>query len=195
MLNETRSREEARTQRRPSSSPRRNSSETGARQEKAFQERKSSQHASSFRRVVVRKGMLVVTCIHLSVLFIKKETAKLGLSVLLSTRKLFGSAPKKRKHSVVVAKTLDYTPAEEKLTVLKFIAKPYARDVSHPSDINFTENWREYCQEVPTVLRHRTICERAREEMSNLGCFYNKVDKVVEVRMLCRTSNSEVEQI
>ena len=46
---------------------------------------------------------------------------------------------------------------------------PSARSVSCSSEINFRENGKHSCQEVPTGSRRITICERAREERSNLG--------------------------
>ena len=47
----------------------------------------------------------------------------MGKSVRISIRKEAGSEPKKRNHSVVVAKTLDHTQAEETITSPKPIAK------------------------------------------------------------------------
>ena len=45
------------------------------------------------------------------------------------------------------------------------------------------------------MSRGRTICDRAPEEKVQPWELYNKVDEMVEVPMLCRTSNSEVVQI
>ena len=68
---------------------------------------------------------------------------------------------KKRIDSVVVAETLDRTQAEDKVTSLKFIAKG---DLLHGLSAIalknvFTENWVDYCQEIPTGSRRRTMCE------------------------------------
>ena len=67
---------------------------------------------------------------------------------------------------VVVVKILDYTRADDEITSLKIITKG---DLLHgvSSEINFKEN-REECS------RRRTICERAREEWSNLGIFFQQ---------------------
>ena len=69
-----------------------------------------------------------------------------------------------------------------------------ARGVSHSNGINVSETWEEDCQEVPAVSYHKTMCDTVSEERSNFWELYNKVDKAVELRMRCRTSNSEVVQ-
>ena len=79
------------------------------------------------------------------------------------------SEPKKRHNSVVVAKTLDHTQAEEKITSRNLTAKG---DLLH-WEINFAKNCEEDCQEVPIGSRRRT-CDRVQGERSNLGnCLYN----------------------
>ena len=73
---------------------------------------------------------------------------------------------KKRKNSVVVAKTLHIFQAEENITSLEVIAKVdfSARGGRCSIEINVAEIREEYGQEVPIVSCHRTACERAREE-------------------------------
>ena len=67
--------------------------------------------------------MLLTTGIHLSVPFIKKGIADLGVSVRLGAYGKGGSEPKKRTNSMLVADTLDCTQAEDKITSLTFIGK------------------------------------------------------------------------
>ena len=92
---------------RPFSSPQRNFLWKGPRQEKALQERTASQHASPVRRVIVKKN----ACDYF------------GVTVRFKHKGKAGDGPKKRNNSVVVAKTLYCSEAEDKITSLQFIAK------------------------------------------------------------------------
>ena len=88
--------------------------------------------------------------------------------------------------------TLDHTQAEDKITWLKSISKG---ELLHglsaiPVTSIIQKIGKDIVQRVPTVSRHRTICERAREEKVQPGVFYNKVDKAVGVGLLCRTSHN-----
>ena len=67
--------------------------------------------------------------------------------------------------------------------------------VSDSSEIDFTEDWAEYCQEVPTGSRRRTICRKSARRKVTPWEFCHKVDNAVEAPTLCRTSSSEVVQI
>ena len=67
-----------------------------SRHEKVLRERKTRQHASPLKRVIVHKEMLVITGIHLSVVFITMGIANLGACVEKA-----GGEAKKQKHSVV----------------------------------------------------------------------------------------------
>ena len=59
---------------------------------------------------------------------------------------------------------------------------------------SFTVNWEKCCQEVPTGSRRETELLKGVIRQVQPWELYDKVDKSVEVRMLCRTSNSEVVQ-
>ena len=97
-----------------------------------------------------------------------------------------GSEPKKRKSSVVVAKPLVCTPAKDKITSLKFIAKG---DLLHGVSASPVKSGKE----VPTVSYRSKICEK-REKRFRRWESYNKVDKTIAVRTLCLSSTSEVVQ-
>ena len=171
---------------RPSSSSRRNSLAKGTATRQSPAAKESPPTCFAFK-----KGVIV----HLSVPFIKEGIANLGVSVRSSMMKRLGGKPKKRYNSVVVDKTLDLTQAEDEFISLRFMAKGNLQyGVSAiPVKTNHQEHWEYYCQEVPTGSRRSTICDRAPDERSHFGR-KNKVDKAVEVRMLCRVSNSEVVQ-
>ena len=72
-------------------------------------------------RVVVRKGMLVITGI-------RRGLACSRVSALsLAFGEQAGVGTKKRNNSVVVAQTLDHTQAEEQVTSLKSNAKRHVK--------------------------------------------------------------------
>ena len=86
MWSETRSRQETRSQKKRQGfatvqlSTTEFLGESDTDRKKSFRKGKTSQHAWLFFKVIVRKGMLVITGIHLSVSFIKKGIANLGAS-------------------------------------------------------------------------------------------------------------------
>ena len=100
----------------------------------------------------------MITGIHTSVLF-GKEIASLEAIVCVIA------------HGKGWAKTLVRVHAEEKITALKFSAKvDLLCGVSAVPVKSLLQNvGKKYCQEVPKGSRHRTLCERAREERFYLG--------------------------
>ena len=155
-----------------------------------FLEKRDTEREKSFRKekpvdlrrlskvLILQKGMLVITGIHLSAPFIKKGTCRLGFWCAFKHTEKSDGKPKRRKSSVVVATTLDHTQAEEELTSLKLIAEGDLVHGVRSSDVlgSQTDVWKS-------------------ARRSNFWESYNKVDKAIEVRTLCRSSNSEVVQI
>ena len=147
MWTETRSREEGRTRARGRPALHEGTPwKEGPRQEKVFQERKTSQHASHFKRVVVRK-VTACDCWHpLECSFHQTGNCKLGSKCAFDYTEKAGSEPKRRKNSVVAAKSLDCTYAEGNSAKIHGEGRPSARVSSYSNGINFTEHWEEYCQ-------------------------------------------------
>ena len=125
--------------------------------------------------------MQVITGSHHSVPFIRKGIANLGVSVRSSIRKRLGA---NQSNDIILwssPKKLNLTQPEDEPHFVNFTAKGnFLHGMSAIPMKSNLHNCVENCHEVPTVSRHRTPCERAREERSNLGT-YNKVDKAVEV--------------
>ena len=101
-----------------------------------------------------------------------------------------------RNNSVVVAKTLDHTPAGEKITCPKIIAKG---DLLHrvsaiPLESSLEKNCRTVSRSSDWPASQSDLWTNRRRKVQP-GELYNKADKAVEMRMLCRTSNSEVVRI
>ena len=110
---------------------------------------------------------------------------------LVNTFKLVekaGGEPKKRHNSVT--KTLDHTQAG-KATLFKFIAKPSVRCLSDSSETNFYRTLRNHVVEKFRLFRAAERLSKSAKSEVTPSEFYNMVDKAVEVRMLCRTRNSE----
>ena len=71
---------------------------------------------------IVQQEMLAITGIHLSVLFIKKGIANLGVFVPPSKRERLGANQRQTEYSVSREK-MDHTQAVEKITSTKSVAK------------------------------------------------------------------------
>ena len=133
-----------------SSSPRRNSLEGGTPTGYSPSGTENQPTCFALQRVIVPKGLLVIPVIHDSVLFVKQGILNMRVSARLSTRKKLGGRrgePKKRNNSVVVAKTWDYTQAQDKITSLEIIAKgDLLHSVSYPVTSICRDNGEEYGQ-------------------------------------------------
>ena len=124
---------------------------------------------------------------------------KLGGECAFKRTENVRSKPRKRCNCVVVAKTLDYTQAEDKNTSLKFFAKGDFLHRVSALPFFIKKKWGEDCQEVLTGSGRRTICERAREARSNLGNYLTRWTKrsksecsvVRATRKLCRIYRSK----
>ena len=98
--------------------------------------------------------------------------------------------PKRRKNSVVVAQTLDQS----------YHINSKRRETFCTRCQRFQRNQiYEIGKNIDKKFRLSRVTERfvksASEERCNFGFIYNKVDEAVDVRTLCRTSNSEVVQM
>ena len=165
---------------RPSSAPQRSSlgRGTGTRQCPSAEENQPTCFAC--KKVIVQERVLVITGIHLRVSFINNEIASLGEKCALKhTEKASGEPSREYNHS-------EKHHCE---------GSPSARRIRDSNEINFTENWEEYGHEVPSVSLHRTICEKSERRKVQPWELNNKVDRAVEVRLLCLASNSEGVQI
>ena len=126
---------------RPSSSPRRNSLEKGTPGRKeSFREGNSANLLHLSKRGDCPKENACHYWHPPGCSFHQEGDCKLWSNCAVKHTEQAGGEPKKRKHSVVVAKTLDYTHSEDKITSPKFIAKgDLLHGVIHSSEINFTD--------------------------------------------------------
>ena len=139
---------------------------------KSFSKRKPANMLRLSKMVIVQEGMPVITGIHVSVVCV------------LSTRKRLGGEPKKRKNSMVVAKTLDHTQAEWKnhFAEIQGAGRLSARSVRFSGESKKKRSMRKYCQEVPTVSNFVT-CTTRWTQRSKSECFTFRA-----TRKLCRFS-------
>ena len=112
-----------------------------------------------------KKELLVITGIHLSVPFFKNGMANLEVYV-----QAYGKGkgePKKRTNSVVVAKTLDHTQADDQVTTIKFIAKG---DFLHGvSAIPPTAMLQTSAKNIVSTFRLARVADRFVKESEEIG--------------------------
>ena len=85
----------------------------------------------------------MIAGIHLSVPFIKKGVANLGISVRVSIQKRLEANQRNE--------TIQHPSRKSHFPLIQSEGRPSARCVSDSSEINFTDHGEEYCRTIPVL--------------------------------------------